>query len=254
MYFLAVDDEHLQLNKLVDCIRAVAPKDNLSFFDNPLLAYEAAKKSKFDVAFLDIEMAGMNGVELAKKLKGINPGINIIFVTGYAEYALDAYSLHASGYLTKPVTVEKLKAELSNLRYPMPGGNSADRLRVQCFGNFEAFYNNEPIKFDRSKTKELLAYLVDRGGAMISVNELSMVLFGEKKYSYVRNLVADLSRALKQYGIQNAFIRRFNSYGISRKEISCDYYDYVKNEPYAIKAYNGEYMRQYKWQKLAKFD
>ena len=88
MYFLAVDDEHLQLNKLVDCIRAVAPKDNLSFFDNPLLAYEAAKKSKFDVAFLDIEMAGMNGVELAKKLKGINPGINIIFVTGYAEYAL----------------------------------------------------------------------------------------------------------------------------------------------------------------------
>lgn len=254
MLFLAVDDERLQLNKLVDCLKEVAPKDNVIFFDNPLTAYETAKRSRIDAAFLDIEMAGMNGVELAKKLKAINPNINIVFVTGYAEYALDAYSLHASGYLTKPVTVEKLKAELLNLRYPMPGGDSADKLRAQCFGRFEVFYNGIPLKFARSKTKEMLAYLIDRNGAMVSVSELSQVLFGEEKNSYVRNLVADLNKTLREYKIQSAFIRRFNSYGISRNDISCDYYDYVRGEPYAVKAYRGEYMNQYSWDKLAKFD
>ena len=254
MLYLAVDDENLQLNKLVDAIKAADPKSEILSFNNPLIALDVIKNVKIDVAFLDIEMGGLNGVELGKRLKQLNPSINIVFVTGYDQYAIDAYSMHASGYLTKPVSAERIRLELSNLRYPMPAKNDNDRLKVQCFGSFEAFYNGQPIKFARSKTKEMLAYLVDRRGAMVSVKELSLALFDEEKSSYIRNLVADLSKALNGLNIGNAFVKHFNSYGIKASEISCDYYDYLNNEPYAIKAYHGEYMMQYKWEKLAKFN
>ena len=253
MLFLAVDDENLQLNKLVDTLKAADPRCEVLSFNNPLVALEAVKQVKIDVAFLDIEMGGMNGVELGKRLKQLNPNINIIFVTGYDQYAIDAYSMHASGYLTKPVSVERIKAELSNLRYPMPGGNDANRLKAQCFGQFEVFYNNKPIKFARSKTKEMLAYLIDKRGAMVSVKELSQALFGEDKASYIRNLVADLTQALKELNIEDIFVKRFNSYGVDSSLISCDYYDYLKGEPYAVKAYRGSYMEQYSWKKSATF-
>ena len=253
MLFLAVDDENLQLNKLVDTLKAADPRCEVLSFNNPLVALEAVKQVKIDVAFLDIEMGGMNGVELGKRLKQLNPNINIIFVTGYDQYAIDAYSMHASGYLTKPVSVERIKAELSNLRYPMPGGNDANRLKAQCFGQFEVFYNNKPIKFARSKTKEMLAYLIDKRGAMVSVKELSQALFGEDKGSYIRNLVADLTQALKEFNIEEVFVKRFNSYGVDSSLISCDYYDYLKGEPYAVKAYRGSYMEQYSWKKSATF-
>ena len=253
MLFLAVDDEKLQLNKLVDALKEADPNSEILSFNNPLVALEAVKNVKLDVAFLDIEMGGINGVELGKRLKALNPSINIIFVTGYDQYALEAYSMHASGYLTKPVSAERIKLELSNLRYPMPVVNDQNRLRAQCFGSFEVFLNNEPIKFSRSKTKEMLAYLIDRRGAMVSVKELSIALFGEEKSSYLRNLVADLSKALKEVNCENAFIKHFNSYGINIKAISCDYYDYLNNEPYAVKAYSGVYMQQYSWEKLATF-
>lgn len=253
MLFLAVDDENLQLNKLVDALKEADPRCEILSFNNPLTAYEAVKQVRIDAAFLDIEMGGMNGVELAKKLKQINPNINIIFVTGYDQYAIDAYSIHASGYLTKPVSVERLKLELSNLRYPMPIKNDTNRLRVQCFGNFEAFYNNEAIRFSRSKTKEMFAYLVDKRGAMVSVKDLSIALFNEEKPSYIRNLVADLSKVLKTIGCEDCFVKHFNSYGIKISEVSCDYYDYLNNEPYAVKAYHGVYMQQYTWEKEAQF-
>ena len=77
MLFLAVDDENLQLNKLVDALKEADPKSEILSFNNPLTALEAVKNVKIDVAFLDIEMGGINGVELGKRLKSINPNINI---------------------------------------------------------------------------------------------------------------------------------------------------------------------------------
>ena len=252
MKFLAVDDENIQLLKLVDAIKEVAPDNEVVTFHNPLEVLEYPEVASFDVAFLDIEMPGMNGVELAKRLKEVNPSINIIFVTGYTEYALDAYSLHASGYLTKPITSERIKLELDDLRFPMPRGGRIKRIRVQCFGDFEVYCEEEPLKFARSKTKEMLAYLVDREGAMVKLDELSKVLFNEEKASYMRNLVADLVKTFKAVGEEGIIIKHFNSIGVDKYAFECDYYDYINNEPYAVKKYRGEYLNQYPWAKALK--
>lgn len=94
-------------------------------------------------------MRGMNGVELARRLKEINPKMNIIFVTGYSEYAGEAMSLHASGYIMKPVSKAKVEKELADLRFPIIPKNDA-LLRVQCFGNFDVFTpDGEHVHFER---------------------------------------------------------------------------------------------------------
>jgi hypothetical protein len=116
------------------------------------------------VAFLDVKMPGMTGLEMAKRVKELSPHTNIVFVTAYSEYSLDAMRLRASGYVLKPATGEAVETELENLRFPVKTA-AASRLRVQCFGNFEVYADGQPLRFEFSRTKELFAYLVDRRGA-----------------------------------------------------------------------------------------
>ena len=138
MKIVALDDEALMLEHLCECIREAEPEAEVEPFRraSEVLAY--VKQEKVDVAFLDIQMRGMLGTELAKELKAIAPRINIIFVTGFREYQGEAFEMHASGYLVKPITAGKVREELDNLRFPI-APPVRNRVRFQCFGNFEVF-------------------------------------------------------------------------------------------------------------------
>ena len=102
----------LALQLLTQAICQVLPGAELFPCSKASQALSLAMEHQFDVAFLDVRMRTMTGLELARKLKDIQPKINIIFVTGYDEYAGDAMRLHASGYIEKPVTEEKVRQEL----------------------------------------------------------------------------------------------------------------------------------------------
>ena len=82
---------------------------------------EGLSLGKMDVAFLDIELCGESGIELAKELCALNPHTNIIFLPGHSEYTGEALDLHCSGYVLKPLTPEKIQREISHLRYPVKG-------------------------------------------------------------------------------------------------------------------------------------
>ena len=247
MKILLVDDEKLQLIRLLNTVKKVLPDSEILSYTNPVLAFKENENNLIDIAFLDIEMPEINGIQLAKKLKKINPKINVIFVTAYDNYALDAYKLHASGYVTKPVNEKKVKDELEGLRYDVELKPSK-KLQVKCFGNFEVFYNGVPLKFARSKSKELFAYLIDREGAAINVNELNAVLWEDDDHkSYFRNLVSDIRATLNSVGLDDVFIKRHNECFIDISKVDCDAYEYKNNNPDAIRAYRGEYMMQYSW-------
>ena len=247
MKILLVDDEELQLIRLTDAVKKVLPEgSDFLCYTNPVLAWEETQNTRIDIAFLDIEMPKISGIQLAKRLKTVNPQVNIVFVTAYDSYALDAYKMHASGYVTKPVSVEKIKDEIEGLRYPvqMP---KTKRLQVKCFGNFEVFVDGEPLKFSRSKSKELFAYLIDREGAAVNVNELNAILWEEDKKSYFRNLVADIQKTLKDVNASDVFIKRRNECYVDVDKVYCDAYEYKHDNPDAVRAYRGEYMAQYDW-------
>lgn len=252
MNILAVDDEPGALHLLTKNLRAVEPCAKVAEFTCADDAIAWAGENPCDVAFLDIELGGMNGIALGKYLKERNPKTNLIFVTGYLEYAVSAYALRASGYLEKPASQEAIRQELDNLRYPMPKPQGSNRISVHCFGNFEVFYNGQPLAFKRSKTKELFAYLVDRKGARVTAGEICARLWEDgssdkQQKDYLRHLAMDLTRTLDAIDESDVFVRTFNGYTINPDRIDCDYYDYLKNVPYAVRAYQGEYMQQYSW-------
>lgn len=246
MNILLVDDEELQLMRLVSEAKKVFKNDSLFSFDNPLNALKKAKEVEIDIAFLDIEMPGLNGIALAKELKKIHPTTNLIFVTAYNNYAIDAYQLHASGYVLKPVSAESIRREVDGLRYPVKL-ETKKKIEVKCFGNFEIFYKGTPVKFAYQKSKEVFAYLVDREGALINLNELNAVLWEEDHKSYLRNLIVDIQRTLKSIGCGGVFIKHHNECGIDVSKIDCDAYEYKKGNPTALRMYRGDYMAQYDW-------
>lgn len=249
---LAVDDEEIALEILSDAIRKAEPSAEVAAFDSGKAALGYAEENKCDAAFLDIEMSGINGIALAKKLKLANPEINIIFSTGYSEYALDAIEMHASGYITKPITAEKIKTELEELRFPVRVYRG--ELRIQCFGNFDVFSGDKPVEFKYSKTKEMLAYLVDRNGTMCANNEIISVLWENEdpcgKQTYFKSVRRDLLTAFKSIGCGDVIIQHRGEIGVDKDKIVCDYFDWLDGKPNGINAYRGEYMHQYSWAEL----
>ena len=244
MKILALDDEPLALESLLDAIRRAAPDADCQGFEYPEDVLDAARRAGCDVAFLDVEMSGMNGVALAEQLKAVNPAVNIIFCTGFARYQGDAFDLHASGYLLKPITPEKVRQELSDLRRPVA---SRHRLRVQCFGNFEVYLDEMPLLFHYNRTKELLAYLIDRCGALCTNGELAAVLFEDDEHeSYFRRLRQDLRTTLEEAGCAEVLVQQRGSLGVVPDELDCDYYAWRENA-LPRNAYQGEYMTQYSW-------
>ena len=208
--------------------------------------------AKYDA--LRLTMRGMTGLELARQLKDIQGDINIIFVTGFSEYSLDAFRLYASDYLLKPATPDAVRQALGHLRTPVRPAQTK-KIRFQCFGNFEAYVENKPLVFKRAKTKELLAYLVDRMGASATMGELMAVIWEDgpdtsSRQSNLRNLIADLKNVLSDAGVGNIILKNRNSIAIDCESVDCDYYDFLRHIPYAVNSYHGEYMMQYSWAEI----
>lgn len=254
MNLLIVDDEHMALDEIREVVLDIKKDIYIKCCDNYMDALESAKIKKYDVAFLDISMPCMNGLEIAKNLKDINKNTNIVFVTGYSEYAVEAFSINASGYILKPAKREEVENALDNLRIPVVDKDE-NGLRIRCFGNFEVFYNDEPVKFKRTLTKEVLAYLINLKGATATTNEICAVIFGDKSNEksskhYFRNLISDLRSTLGKYNVDEIFVYKRNSFSVDVSKVNCDYYKYLEYDTTAVNSYMGEYMKQYSWAEL----
>ena len=122
---MIVDDEKIILNGGIPIIKSVLPAAEVTGFTKPSSAMEYAKKHKVDLALLDIEMGMTSGFDVCKELLKCNPATNVIFLTAYTDYALDAWATGASGFMSKPLTAEGFRAQLGMLRYPIPTGSPA---------------------------------------------------------------------------------------------------------------------------------
>lgn len=246
MIAIAVDDEALMLGALVAAIDASPDIAEVTKFSDCEEALEFVKGKSIDIAFLDINMRGMGGLALAERIIEVRPGCKIVFCTGYQEYAVPAFKLHASGYLMKPISAEDVQAEIDNIK----GRTKVQKpLTVKCFGHFEVYANNETLMFKRLKSKELLAYLIDRNGAGMTARQICAVLFPDdtddnKNAAYLRQLVLDLKNTLKAVGAEAVLCHETPYYRVDTALIKCDYISHLET---GKPEFFGEYMTQYEW-------
>ena len=254
MRIFAIDDEQAMLEELHEAILQAEPTAEVLDFRRAADALAAVEEGKRpDVVFSDIQLPGMDGLSLAVRLKKAVPGVKVIFVTGYGQYAVEAYRRHVNGYVMKPVDARTVREELDALDLPLraePG-----KLRVRCFGYFDVFWQDEPLIFTRTQTRELFAYLVDREGAACTGGEIITALWEDNETirnpkAYLRVLTQDLRSTLASIGMEDVLIRAHGQWAVRTEMLDCDYYRMKKGEPDALNAYNGEYMKQYSWAEM----
>ena len=115
---IMVDDRKIILNGGLPILEEVMPNATVTGFTDTSEAIEYAKANRVALAFLDIELRNKSGLDLCRDLLEINPHTNVVFLTAYSEYAFDAWSTGASGFMLKPITPQGVRAQLQNLRYP----------------------------------------------------------------------------------------------------------------------------------------
>lgn len=249
MEIIIVDDEVIELKGVTDTVRRVRPDAALYSFDDPVQALRHAAEQGVDVAFLDVEMPVMNGLELAVRLKALHPDINIIFITAYSEFMQEAFRLHASGYLLKPVTEEMIFRELTDLR----NAPALDRkkVRISAFGSFTVFVDGRPVGFQYSKSEEILAILVDLRGASADTDRIRTLLWPEDHSSadhasYISTLKKDMINSFSRLGVSHLFRQEGDGISLVTEAVECDYYDYLEGKADA-KPFEGIYMERYSW-------
>ena len=123
---IMVDDSSVILSGGLSVLGEVMPGATVTGFIWPKEAIEYARMNRVSLAFLDIELGASSGFDLCRTLLEINPRTNIVFLTAYADYSLDAWKTAASGFMLKPLTPEDVREQLKKLRYPMSLGGTAE--------------------------------------------------------------------------------------------------------------------------------
>lgn len=251
---IAVDDEKKALDRF-EHVMLDEPRLYLAGkFSDPDEAIAFAKQVKIDVAFLDIDMPSINGLMLAEKLLAVRPRLEIIFVTAYEQYALEAFRLHAAGYLLKPIGLEELsemvntvvrrRGDLMTASYDVP-------LVVRCFGSFRCYPESDEdrlIQWRTAKTEELFALLVNNLGIAMPreliVDTLWPDVDPEKAANRFRVTCTYLRNNLAASGYPDMLLRERDSYRLDMQRIRCDFVQAAALLP-SLAAGNIEHLEQF---------
>lgn len=228
-----LDDEKPALNVLNKVIGERNDVQVVGVYTDPTEMLKDVWGLMPDLIFLDIEMPEMNGLELAARLLELHENIEVVFVTAYRQYALEAFRVHALDYLLKPIdphllhrTIERV---LKRRKGIVPAKAASSASRIVCFGGFEIYKTNqaEPIRFPTAKAEELFAYLLVHRNTNISKWTLCDSLWpeiqsSEKSDHNLHTAVYRMKKTLRDSGIG---VRILSQRGYYRMECddTCDY-------------------------------
>lgn len=204
-----------------------------------------------NLAILEVELSDVDGLLLASEIKRKCPAAAVVFMTATDKYALEAFGIHASGYILKPVGRAALEREV---QYALTGQDARipGHIEVRTFGNFELLVDGRTVSFNRSKAKELLAYLVDKHGSGVTRAEVFAVLWESGEYDramqkQVDVIIRSLRDTLEQYGVGEILELNRGSMRLRTDLIDCDLYRFLDGDPHAVNRFCGEYMSAYSW-------
>ncbi len=251
MRTIVVDDEPWMLKRFsIEC-EGIPDVQLLGSFKSPLQALEFAKENRVELAFLDVEMPGMNGLELAAKLREITPELIVIFISAYESYMAEAFkSQTADYYIMKPYDHGDVESAVNRAR--LLSGRLRKQVFARTFGAFELFVDNQPVSFPDDKTKEMLALLVNQRGGVLSIKEMCRALWpdddaDEGAAIRCRQTFRQLQDALKAARLHGVMDRNEQGAFVHTDVMDCDLFQYLDGDMKTMRQFSGEYMTGYAW-------
>lgn len=255
MRIIAVDDENMALSTFEGYLKEIN-QQNLEYlggFTNPLQVMPFVRENEVDLVFLDLFMPGITGLELAKEIKAFDNDIRIVFLTGFDSYALEAFGVDAIGYLLKPYSKADLEKQIKKAALMSPkSGVFSHRLYMRTMPRFDMFVEDSVVHFHRQKSKELLAYLVNKRGSTASMEEIIGVLWENRPYSeqvkvLYREAIMSLRRILESHNAEDIFLVYKGICCVDTTKFDCDYYELLNGNRTTMSSFSGQYMFEYSW-------
>lgn len=274
MRVVIVDDEVLALDYLERQIAKTDISANIvGRFTDPLEGKRFLLQNQVDVAFLDIHLPELSGIELAEQLLEAKPELVVVFVTAYDEFAVKAFELNALDYIVKPVRLERLTKTLSRVRYSLAmkqpsavESDSAQELRLNLFRQFSIADDSggaHLLQWRTTKAQELFLYLLQHRGQLVRKSTLTDLLWPEyeldKVYSQLYTAVYHIRKTLKPYAKYIQITNTTEGYILSLTEVRLDIEEWEERigklppiseaslEDYidTMKLYTGDYLQEY---------
>lgn len=255
MKVICVDGDARALARAVSVCRDAGGIDDARGFARASEALAWIGEHPADIAVLEIDLPDADGLSLAEKLRQACPDIAIIFLTATDRFALASFRAHPTAYLLKPLEREAVEREVAWVRAHRPRP-APSRVEARTFGEFEILVNGETLRFRRAKSKELLAFLVDREGNGVTRAQIYASLWEEGEYDRARQkyldvVVRSLRETLARYGVADILEMKSGFLRVRPERIDCDLYRLLRGEPAAVRAYRGKYMSSYAWAALS---
>jgi len=249
MRAILVDDERLMLKRFARLSAGIPDLHLVGKFESAQEALEYAEENPVELAFLDVAMPGMNGVELAKKLRGIRPDLLIVFVSAYDEYIRESNQIGGDYYVVKPYNRETLEMVMDRIR--LLSHRQRKKLYIQTFGRFVVFCNGEVVPLT-GKAKEILALVVTRRGKEISNEEIYSTIWEGRVYNNVNmnvfhNALRRLRRALKAASLEDLLVSTPRGQMVDTSLFDCDYYAWQDQNMEQRDRFEGEFLSEYSW-------
>lgn len=168
MTIICVDDDAQTAKRTAAACQKIAQVDEAVSFTSPMSALEYFDEHIVDIAILDISMPRMSGIELASKIKQKSLSTAIIFLTTFPQYAADAFTVHATGYMLKPLDEKRLLEEISYARL-VSFKDLSRRIVVQTFGGFDVFVDGRLVLFAQKNARSCLLFLLTGEGTALPV-------------------------------------------------------------------------------------
>ena len=249
MRAIVVDDEPLMLRHFVRLSADMPDLHLVGQFTSGKEALAYAEQNPVEVAFLDVAMPEMNGVELAKRLRKIRANVLIVFLTAYDEYLRDFNQIGGDYYVVKPYNRQILELMMERLR--LLAHRQRKELYIQTFGRFVVLKSGSVVPLT-GKAKEILALLVTKRGREMSNEEIFYVIWEGRLYSNANmsvfyNALRRLKQTLQNAGIPELLISTPRGQMVNTALFDCDYYAWLDKNPEQRDRFEGEFLSEYSW-------
>ncbi|MCL1697968.1 response regulator [Lysinibacillus sp. Bpr_S20] len=271
---IVMDDEPLALVNMEKKLKEFNSIEVVKSFTTVKDLLAEGPRLDFQVAFLDVEMPGMNGLEVAQLLKEWNKNIFIVFVTAYRDYAVQAFEINSIDYLLKPISKTRLETtinriqdlHLENKSIPIQIQNKPV-LTIQCFGGFVVLHNNKAVHWRTLKTKELFAFLFSNLNNHVPRDTIIDALWADTEVKKARvqlhTTVSYLRTTLSALGYSEVIQYANGCYILQLEDFQCDAHELehilnaksetgkisIERAEALIQSYQGDYMASldYPW-------